>query len=355
MAQPIEIWIGAYGSAEEVGITHLQLDPETAKLGKVAEFTGVENPSFLAMDKAGKYLHAVSEVETLNGQPGGELVTFLIEEEGTSLQEAMSHPTLGVHPCFLMLDPSERWVAVANYNGASVVVYPVDAGGLPNAVHVRFRHSGTGPNEARQEAPHPHSAVFSPDGRFLFVPDLGMDKIMVYALDAEKSEWAIHDAVSLEPGAGPRHMKFHPSGKAAFVLNELDNTVTRFDYSEPGKLIKQESLPTLPGSFVGENTGAEIVVSPDGRFVYASNRGHDSIAIFAVDDATLALRGAGHVSTRGRTPRNFAITPDGRWLLAANQDSNNVVLFQVEPFSGLPVYAGSEIAVNKPVCVLIRG
>lgn len=354
MAEPIEIWVGAYGGAEEVGITRLQLDPDTAKLGKAAEFTGIENPTFLAMDKAGRYLHAISEVETLNGQPGGELVTFLVEEERTSLQEAMSHPTLGVHPCFLMLDPSEQWMAVSNYNGPSVVVYPVDASGVPNAVHVRFRHSGTGPNEARQEAAHPHSAVFSPDGQFLFVPDLGVDKIMVYALGAEKKEWAIHDAVSLEPGAGPRHMKFHPSGNTAFVLNELDNTVTRFDYPEPGKLVKQESLPTLPASFVGENTSAEIVVSPDGRFVYASNRGHDSIAIFALDDKTLALRGAGHVSTRGKTPRNFALTPDGRWLLAANQESNNVVLFQIEPASGLPVYAGSEMAVNKPACVLIR-
>ena len=355
MADPIEIWIGAYGSAEEVGITHLQLDQDTAKLGKVAEFTGIENPSFLTMDRAGRYLHAVSEVETLNGQPGGELVTFVIEEEGTSLQEAMSHPTLGAHPCFLQLDPSERWLAVANYNGASVVVYPVDPQGIPNAVHVRFRHSGTGPNEGRQEAPHPHSAFFSPDGRYLFVPDLGMDKIMVYALDADKNEWAIHDAVSLEPGAGPRHMKFHPSGRAAYVLNELDSTVTRLDYAEPGKLVKQESLPTLPASFSGENTCAEIVVSPDGRYVYASNRGHDSLAIFAVDEQTLALRSAGHVSTRGKTPRNFAITQNGRWLLAANQDTNNVVLFQIEPVSGLPVYAGSEIAISKPVCIYIRG
>lgn len=357
MAGAFEVWIGAYGKSEDVGITRLKLDPETAQLTKEAEFTGIENPSFLTMDRSGKYLHAVSEVDALNGQPGGEVVTFLVEEgeEGFSLQEAMSHPTLGAHPCFVMLDASEQWIAVSNYSGASVVVYPIDPSGVPGAVSVRFRHSGTGPNADRQEAPHPHSAVFSPDGRFLFIPDLGMDKIMVYALGEER-QWAVHDAVSLEPGAGPRHMKFHPSQRYAYVINELDSTVTRFDYdAEGGKLTKQDSLSTLPASFAGESWCAEIVVSPDGRFVYGSNRGHDSLAIFAVDEATGALSPAGFVSTRGKTPRNFAISPDGRWLIAANQGSDTVVLFKIDAASGLPVYAGSEVAVGKPVCVYIRG
>ncbi|MFC5530023.1 lactonase family protein [Cohnella yongneupensis] len=354
MAKAIEIWIGAYGSSEEVGVTRLSLDPDAATLTKETEFTGIQNPSFLTMDKSGRYLHAVSEVSTLGGQPGGEVVTFAIEEEGTSLQEVMSHPTLGADPCFVMLDPSERWLAVSNYSGSSVVVYPVEPSGVPGAVSVRFRHSGTGPNASRQEAPHPHSAVFSPDGQFLFIPDLGMDKIMVYALDSDKREWAVHDAVNLAPGAGPRHMKFHPSGKYAYVINELDSTVTRFDYAQPGKLEKQESVTTLPSTFEGESWCAEIVVSPDGRFVYASNRGHDSLAIFSVDADTGELRGAGFVSTRGKYPRNFAITPDGQWLLAANQHSDSVVLFRVDSATGLPVYAGNEIAINKPVCVYIR-
>lgn len=356
MAEAFEIWIGAYGSSEDVGITRLTLDAAAAKLTKEAEFTGIENPSFLTMDRTGKYLHAVSEIETLNGQPGGEVVTFLVEEgeEGISLQEAMSHPTLGAHPCFVMLDKSEQWLAVSNYNGASVVVFPIDPSGVPGPVHVRFRHSGSGPNADRQEGPHPHAAVFSPDGRFLFIPDLGMDKIMVYSLN-EEQQWAVYDAVNLEPGAGPRHLKFHPSGQYAYVINELDSTITRFDYdAQEGRLTKQDSLSTLPASFAGVSWCAEIVISPDGRYVYGSNRGHDSLAIFAVDEATGALTAAGFVSTRGKTPRNFAITPDGKWLLAANQESDSVVLFRIDIASGLPVYAGAEVSIRKPVCVYIR-
>jgi 6-phosphogluconolactonase len=354
MAEAIQIWIGAYGSSEDVGITRLKLDPDTAQLTKEAEFTGIDNPSFLTTDRSGRYLHAVSEVSKLGEQPGGEVVSFLIEDEGTSLQEAMSHPTLGANPCFLMLDESEQWLVVSNYSGSSVVVYPIDPSGVPGPVSVRFRHSGTGPNADRQEAPHPHSAVFSPDGRFLFTPDLGMDKIMVYALNAEGKEWAVHDAVNLAPGAGPRHLKFHPSGKWVYVINELDSTITRFDYLQPGKLVKQESITTLPASFDGESTCAEIVVSPDGRFVYGSNRGHDSLAIFSVDEATGELSSVGFASTRGKTPRNFAITPDGQWLLAANQGSDSVVLFRIDTGSGLPVYSGNEIAIRKPACIHIR-
>lgn len=353
MAKAIEIWIGAYGSSEEVGITRLSLDPDAGTLTKEAEFTGIDNPSFLTMDRSGKYLHAVSEVATLNGQPGGEIVTFLIEDEGTSLQEAMSHPTLGADPCFVSLDPAERWLAVSNYSGSSVVVYPMDPSGVPGPVNVRFRHSGTGPNASRQEAPHPHAAVFSPDGKYLFVPDLGMDKVMVYTLNDE-GQWVGHDAPSLAPGAGPRHMKFHPSGKWVYVINELDSTVTRFDYAADGKLGRQETVTTLPASFSGESWCAEVVVSPDGKFLYASNRGHDSLAVFAIDAATGELRSAGFASTRGKYPRNFALTPDGRWLLAANQNSDSVVLFRVDGTTGLPVYAGVELAIKKPVCVYIR-
>jgi len=349
-----DIWIGAYAAKEQVGITRLKLDGETGALTKEAEFTGMDNPSFLAMDSAGRYLHAVSEVAETNGEPCGEVVTFEVRDGGASLHEAVSHSTLGAHPCFLMLDPREQWLAVSNYSGASAVVYPLEPSGIPGPLHVRFRHSGTGPNPERQEAPHPHAAVFGADGQFLYVPDLGLDKILIYSLNRERQEWVGYDAASVAPGAGPRHFKFHPSGKAAYVVNELDSTVTRFTCEEPGSLTKQESLSTLPSSFEGTSHCAEIAVSPDGRFVYASNRGHDSLAIFAIDEATGALCSAGFVSTRGRTPRHFAIAPDGRWLIAANQESDSVVLFRVDESSGLPVYTGTELTVGKPVCVYIR-
>jgi 6-phosphogluconolactonase len=181
-----------------------------------------------------------------------------------------------------------------------------------------------------------------------------MDKIMIYTRGPEANEWSAYDAVSLDAGAGPRHLAFHPSGKFLFVLNELSCTVTSFSYEGAGKLERLGSVPTLPSSFVGENTCAEIAVSPDGRFVYASNRGHDSIAIIEIDEQTGELQPTGHVSTRGKTPRNFSLTPDGQWLIAANQDSNNIVLFRIDQQTGFPVFSGTELSISKPVCVLIK-
>ncbi|WEK54286.1 MAG: lactonase family protein [Candidatus Cohnella colombiensis] len=354
MSKTFDIWIGAYATQEQVGITRLLLDSDSGKLSKMVDFTGIDNPSFVTLDRSGRYLHAVSEVDVLNGQPGGEVITFELQEDETLLEEAMSHPTLGVHPCFVALDPQERWLAVSNYGGSSVVIYPIEQSGLPGPVHVRFRHTGSGPNQERQEAAHPHSAVFSADGQYLFVPDLGLDKIMVYAFDAQKQQWVGHDAVSLPAGSGPRHLKFHPSLNVAYVINELNCTVTHLSIEEPGRLVAQESISTLPASFTGFSTCAELVISPDGRTLYASNRGHDSIAIFQIDELTGQLSAAGHVSTRGKTPRNFNVTPDGRWLLVANQDSSSLVLFQVDAATGLPVFTGTELTIHKPACVVIR-
>ncbi|WP_256762277.1 lactonase family protein [Cohnella sp. WQ 127256] len=358
MTKAHEIWIGAYGAKNEIGITRLELLPDTGELIKTAEYGGIESPSFLRMNKAGNRLYAVSETDsysTEDGQEeGGQLASFPIDEESRKLGPGQYHPTHGNHPCHLSFTPMEDWLAVSNYSGASVMMYPIGPDSRPLAPAIRFRHTGTGPNADRQEAPHPHSVFFSPDGQFLYVVDLGMDKVMVYGRGPESYEWSAHDAVSLEPGAGPRHLAIHPSGKNAYVVNELNSTVTRLSIEEPGKLVRQESLSTLPSSYGEESWCAEILVSPDGRFVYASNRGHDSIAIFQVNEQTGELQASGYVSTRGKYPRNFALTPDGEWLVAANQNSDSVVLFRIEPQSGLPVYAGVELAISKPVCVLIR-
>lgn len=351
-----EIWIGSYAEAGEPGISRLELDGETGDLVKRAEYGGIENPSFLAMNAEGTMLYAVSETMETDGHPGGRMIAYPADPSSRKLSDGFERLTHGGAPCYVSLDPEQRWLAVANYCGASVTLYMLEPGGKPSDAVVRLRHSGSGPNPDRQEAPHPHAAVYDPrDGRYLFVPDLGLDQVMIYEKGGDGTDWTSRGAASLAPGDGPRHFVFHPDGRSAYLANELSSSVTRFVYPEPGKLERRETLSTLPAEYRGESTCAEIIVSPDGRFVYVSNRGHDSIAVFAVDGSTGELSAAGHVSTRGRTPRNFAMTPDGKWLLAANQETNNIVLFRVEPQTGLPVYHGTEISVSKPVCVLIRG
>lgn len=358
MTKVHEIWVGAYAAKNEVGITRVELLTETGELVKTAEYGNIENASFLWVNREGTRLYAVSETDEyidVDGDKaeGGQLASFPIDAESRKLGPGQYLPTHGNHPCHLSLSPAEDWLAVANYSGESVMMYPVRPDRKPGPPSIRFRHTGSGPNQDRQTKPHPHSAVFSPDGRYLLVADLGMDKIMVYVRSPEADEWAASDAVSLEPGAGPRHLAFHPSGRAAYAVNELNSTVTRFDY-EDGKLVRRESLSTLPDSREGESWCAEILVSPDGRFVYASNRGHDSLAVFGVDGKTGQLQPSGHVSTRGKFPRNFALSPDGQWLIAANQNSDSLALFRIEPNSGLPIFTGTQLQVNKPVCVVIR-
>lgn len=350
----VDVWVGGYTDKAGVGITRFSFDSGTRQLRKEAEFTGIDNPSFLTMDREGRYLYAVSEVAEVGDQPGGEVFAFEVREDGNALHERVSHSTLGAHPCFLMIDPQEKWLAAANYNGTSAVVYPLEDGGLPGPMHVRFRHSGTSAHPERQDKPHPHATVFSPDSRYLFVPDLGMDKIMVYALDESRQEWVGHDAVSMPPAAGPRHFRFHPNGRIAYVVNELDSTITRFTYDEPGALVRQESVTTIPAGYDGPNACAELAISPDGRFVYVSNRGHDSLAVLQADQQTGELLNVGFVSTRGRTPRHFAMTPDGGWLLVANKDSDALALFMIESQTGLPVFEGVELPVAKPVTVHIQ-
>lgn len=351
-----EIWIGSYAAADQVGITRLELNAATGELVKTAEYGGIENPSFLALNRSGTILYAVSETTETEGQPGGRMIAYPLDAATRKLAAGWERLTHGADPCHLMLDPEEKWLAVANYSGAAVTLYPLEEGGKPGEAMVRLRHTGSGPNPKRQEAPHPHAAVFGPEGgQYLFVPDLGLDHIMIYGQGEDGRDWTGHGAAALSPGDGPRHFAFHPDGGSGYVVGELSNTVTRFEYTEPGKLERKESLSTLPGGFTGESSCAEVAVSPNGRFVYVSNRGHDSIAIFRLDDSTGQLQAAGHVSTRGRYPRHFALTPDGQWLLAANRDTDNLVLFRIESETGLPIFQGIELPASKPVCVIVNG
>jgi 6-phosphogluconolactonase len=247
-----------------------------------------------------------------------------------------------------------RFVLVANYSGGNIAVLPVmKGGGLGKALDVK-QDSGSGPNRERQEGPHAHSVLLDPSNRHAYSCDLGTDKVMIYDFDSRRGRLtpASQPFVSLKPGAGPRHLTFDRAGRHVYILNELDSTVTAFAReSKTGALQELKTYPMLPEDFKGENTGADIHLTPDGRFLYCSNRGHDSIAAFRVDARNGALEAAGHTPTTGKTPRNFAVDPTGRFLLVANQRSDNVVTFRIDPSTGALSPTGHTAEIPSPVCL----
>jgi 6-phosphogluconolactonase len=259
----------------------------------------------------------------------------------------------GPGPCHLAIERTGRCVVVANYGGGSVAAYPLkDDGSLGDAASF-VQHQGKSLNPQRQEGPHAHGVTFDPAGKLVFIPDLGLDKIMIYRIDGATAKLTPNDppSVALKPGSGPRHFVFHPDGRAAYAINELASTVTVFGYdAKRGALTAQQTISTLPDGYSGPSTTAEIEVHPRGKFLYASNRGYDSIAVFAVNrNGTLKL--LDNVSTQGKTPRNFAIEPTGEWLWAANQGTDTLVLFRIDQKTGIPIAAGQVLELGAPVCV----
>jgi 6-phosphogluconolactonase len=353
------VYIGTYtqflphvrGTAE--GIYVCRLDLATGRLEHLSTAPGALNPSFVTVDAANRYLYAVQEVGEYDGQPGGAVNAFAIDPSTHGLSPINEQLTHGAHPCFVGIDHSGRWLLVANYSGGNASVFPIEAsGGLAPATAVVQHH---GP-ALHHDGPHPHSAVSTPDGAYVLVPDCGLDKIAIYRLDTANGTLTEHDipSVALQPGAGPRHLAFHPNGAYLYCINERNSTLTTFAY-EPaqGVLRELQTLSTLPEGFGGPNSCADIHIDPSGRYVYGSNRGHNSIAGFAVDAATGTLRSLGHTSTEGRTPRNFAIDPTGTFLLVANQDTNSVVTFRIDPSTGALDTTGQIADIPSPVCVCI--
>ncbi len=301
-----------------------------------------------------KFLYAVSEVVTLGGKPTGGVVAFAVDKATGNLTRLNEQPSEGAGPCHLIVDKSGKNVLVANYEGGTVAVLPIDETGRLKPASSVIAHHGKGPNRERQEGPHAHSINVDPANRFAFAADLGADRIFIYRFDPAAGKLTPNDppAVVIAPGSGPRHFAFHPTGRFAYVINELASTITAFWYdAESGSLSTVQTISTLPKGFKGENTTAEIVVHPSGKFVYGSNRGHDSIAIFSVDAASGHLTAIGHEPTQGRTPRNFSIDPTGTYLLAANLDSNSVTVFRLDPATGRLKATGQKVPVHKPSCI----
>ena len=358
MPQSYFVYVGTFtdprhGGRGE-GIYVLRLNPATAALEPVSIARSTLSPAFLAFAPDHKHLYAVNEIDEFDGKPGAALTAYAVDQATGGLSELNQQAEPGAGPCYVSLDKTGKWALAANYQGGSVVVLPILAGGKLGAPAAFVQHSGSSVNASRQEAAHAHSIIVDPSNSYALAADLGMDKVLVYRLDGATGALAPHTppAIAMRPGAGPRHMVFHPNGRYLYVANELDSTasVVAWDGAQgSGREIAHTS--TLPADFSGTSYPAEIQIAPSGRFVYVSNRGHDSIAILAVEDGGKTLRAAGHVSTGGKWPRHFGITPDGRILLAANEHSDTIVSFWIDQASGQLTPAGQMAIVPSPVCV----
>ena len=348
------VYVGTYTAGKSEGIYLFRLNLSSGELRHVGTTKGVVNPSFLTLDGRRRYLYAVNEVEEFAGKKSGAVSAFAVDQTTGGLRFLNQQPSMGGAPCYVSLDASGRFLLVANYVGGNVTVLPVRVdGSLGEAADVK-QFQGSGVNPGRQEGPHAHCILPDRSGRHVYSCDLGTDKVMIYRFDAKEGKLIPNDEpwVQVKPGAGPRHLTFHPGGRHAYVINELDSTVTAFAHDPgSGALRELQTVPALPTDFKGANTGADIHTSPDGKFLYSSNRGHDSIAAFRVDARTGRLGVVAHTPTRGKKPRNFAIDPTGAFLLVANQDSDTIVTFRRDPLTGRLDPAGHVAEVPSPVCL----
>jgi 6-phosphogluconolactonase len=347
------VMVGTYTVRGSEGIYTYRMDRSDGSLSAIGVTPAGPNPSFLAVDREQRHLYAVNEVEAWEGEPGGRVRAFELDRPTGSLRPLGHRSTRGPGPCHLAVDRTGRCVVVSNYSGGSVVSYPVQPDGALGAAATFVQHPAPSSPAGRQDGPHAHCAVLDPGNQYVLVPDLGLNRLMTYRLEAATGRLAAHDPpwTDLHPGAGPRHAVFHPNGRFLYAIDELDSTISVLAYPGAGVLERVDHVSTLPAGWTGENTCADIHFSPDGRYLYGSNRGHDSIAIYSVDGPTGALRTLGHVMTRGRCPRNFAV--GASFLYVANQDSDRVVCFARDPETGGLSPTGIVHHVPCPVCVII--
>lgn len=347
------VYIGTYTGAKSQGIYVARFDPATGRLSPPELAAKVASPSFLALHPNRRFLYAVSETSSFGGQPGGALSAFAIAADTGKLTLLNQQGSGGSGPCHLALDHAGQCLLTANYGSGSVALLRVQTNGYLTPASSVVQHHGSSVNPQRQEGPHAHFIMTDPADRFALTCDLGLDKVLVYRLDAAQSTLVPNDPPSapVKPGAGPRHLAFHPNGRLLFVISEMASSLTAFAYDpQRGALQELQTVSTLPESFAGQSSCAEVQVHPSGKFVYGSNRGHDSIAVFSVapDGGRLAL--VQHQSALGKTPRHFALVPGGNWLLAENMESDNVVVFRVDARTGRLTPAGQEVKVGSPVC-----
>jgi 6-phosphogluconolactonase len=347
------VYIGAYTNHGSQGIYVCDFDPASGNLTSPELAAATADPSFLAVAPSRRYLYAINETDHFKGQPTGGVSAFSIDPATGKLTLLNQVSSLAPGPAYVTLDGSGHYVLVANYDQGSVAVFTILPDGKIGESTAFVRHQGSSVDPERQEGPHAHAIAMSLDDRFAIVADLGLDQLLVYPFDASHGTLGAPRVIKTDPGIGPRHLTFSASGKFVYVINEMRSSVTVYSYNaSDGAVAPIQSISSLPSSFHGKNTAAEVVLHPSGKFLYASNRGDvNSLAVFAVDPKNGTLTLVEFVPTGGKTPRNFAIDPSGKWLLAANQDSNDLVTFRINAESGRLTPAGKSVEVKSPTMV----
>ena len=351
-AEKYFLYVGTYTEGDNEGINVFKFDTSDGDLDYITTVKNVKNPSYLAVHEKKNLLIAVNEIGQYGGEKTGSVSSFQINPSTGNLTMLNQVASGGGAPCYVSLNRTGDLAFVSNYSGGNISVFQINSGGSLKEMSDLKEHEGKGANEKRQNAPHAHSVTLDPKENHALAVDLGIDKVISYAVDYKHGKLNEKNSFSLAPGSGPRHIAFHPNKKFVFVINELNSTITSCAYnSTDGSMVEIETITTLPDDFTGESYCADVHVAPDGNFLYGSNRGHNSIAIFSIDEKTGNISTVGHQSVKGEWPRNFMIDPTGQFLLVANQHTNNIVVFKVDKESGLLKSNGVEVKVSKPVCL----
>jgi 6-phosphogluconolactonase len=354
------VYVGTYTQAGSKGIYQFRLQTQNDEVSQnillvpMGLAVEAENPSFLAVDPKRRLVFAVNETNTFEGQPTGAVSAYAVDSATGRLALINQQPSGGRGPCHLVLDPTGRNLLVANYGSGSVSVIRVEADGRLGPATAKIQHTGRSVHPQRQTGPHAHCVTLDPTNRFAFVCDLGLDQVLIYRFDPDRGTLAPAEPAfaTLKPGAGPRHMAFGPEGRFAYVLNELDSTITVFAHDGAGRLQEVESVPTLPPYFDGRNSTAEIAVLPNGKYLFASNRGFNSVAQFEIDPASGRLRYVEEQATGGKTPRHFGIDPNSRHLAVGNQDSNTILICRIDEATGRLKPSGVLAEAPSPACIV---
>jgi 6-phosphogluconolactonase len=361
------LYVGTYTTGGSRGIYAYHYDLRSGELKSLGLAAETVNPSFLVIDRKGKFLYAVNEVQNYHGELSGAVSAFSIDRDSGKLLSLNEVASRGADPCYISLDRTAKYALVANYTGGNVAVFPLSADGrIGDASSVVQDAGPRGPDRIRQEGPHAHWIEVSADNHFAYVADLGLDRVLIYKFDATAGSLSLGrsavsasktgspiagDSATLAPGSGPRHIAFSANGDFMYVLGELDSTVTVFANDGKETFRPIQKVSALPTGFSGQNTAAEIAIHPSGKFLYTSNRGNDSIAAFSIQSKTGRLAWIGNFSSGGKTPRNFEIDPAGARLLVANQDSDSIVVFRVNSETGRLTRTTQQLKVPSPVCL----